>query len=146
MLVGHVGIVVRVATPELSDHKMAAGLRITCVEKREGRGGRALCCYEGRRGLDVGEALTARKLFSNAKRTLVSMLVRFLRRRPGSPSKPMLGLLSWLGLGSVESTDIVSVTRGEGRETLGDCLHNAQTPNQKSHLCRMAWNTLAVLT
>lgn len=47
--------------------------------------------------------LTARKLFSKAKRTFVSMLVLFLRLRPGSPSKPRLGLLSWLGLGRLES-------------------------------------------
>lgn len=60
-----------------------------------------------------GAKLTARKLFSKAKRTFVSMLVLFLRLRPGSPSKPRLGLLSWLGLGRLESTDIVSAKRGD---------------------------------
>jgi hypothetical protein len=46
------------------------------------------------------------------------MLVLFLRLRPGSPSKPMLGLLSWLGLGRLESTDIVSAPgKRRGRES-----------------------------
>lgn len=69
----------------------------------------------GTRAGRQGAKLTARKLFSKAKRTFVSMLVLFLRLRPGSPSKPKLGLLSWLGLGRLESTDIVSAETG--RET-----------------------------
>lgn len=79
-----------------------------------------------------GQGLTARKLFSKAKRTFVSMLVLFLRLRPGSPSKPRLGLLSWLGLGRLESTDIVSVPGNVGirRRLSWPCL-----PAPSHHLC-----------
>lgn len=55
--------------------------------------------------------LTEMKLRSRAMRTLVSMLVRFFRRRPGNPSKPSRGEDSELGLGSMLSIAIVSVTK-----------------------------------
>lgn len=45
---------------------------------------------------------------SRATRTFVSMLVLFFLRRPGSPSKPMEGEDSELGLGRVLSMDMVS--------------------------------------
>lgn len=83
-----------------------------CGERtRQSAPGGASCRQpSGPPGVGAGWDLTARKLFSKAKRTFVSMLVLFLRLRPGSPSKPRLGLLSWLGLGRLESTDIVSVS------------------------------------
>lgn len=52
--------------------------------------------------------LTVLKLRSKATRTLVSMLVRFLRRRAGRPSKPRDGEDRELGLGKVLSIDMVS--------------------------------------
>lgn len=45
---------------------------------------------------------------SRATRTFVSMLVLFFLRRPGTPSKPMEGEDSELGLGRVLSMDMVS--------------------------------------
>lgn len=45
---------------------------------------------------------------SRATRTFVSMLVLFFLRRPGSPSKPILGEDMELGLGRVLSMDMVS--------------------------------------
>lgn len=84
------------------------------------------------------EGLTARKLFSKAKRTFVSMLVLFLRLRPGSPSKPRLGLLSWLGLGRLESTDIVSVPgrkRGHERAPPGPRTRRVPWEPQPSPTC-----------
>ena len=55
------------------------------------------------------------KLRSKATRTLVSMLVRFFRRRPGNPSKPIMGEEREEGLGSMLSTAMVS-ERGRERE------------------------------
>lgn len=88
-------------------------------------------------GCPGSHGLTARKLFSKAKRTFVSMLVLFLRLRPGSPSKPRLGLLSWLGLGKLESTDIVSVPRRRRG-------HERAPPRPTTHL--PPWEPQASLT
>lgn len=52
--------------------------------------------------------LTVLKLRSRATRTLVSMLVRFLRRRAGKQSNPRDGEDRELGLGKVLSIDMVS--------------------------------------
>lgn len=50
---------------------------------------------------------------SRATRTFVSMLVLFFLRRPGIPSKPIEGEDRELGLGMVQSVDMVS---DEGKE------------------------------